>query len=82
VDGAVVKFNGCRCHLWAAMDVDSMEILAVCASRGRSMLNALTLLKRVFKACEDKPVMIVDRGPQVPVGIEVAWIGVPPRDIR
>ncbi|PUA31122.1 MAG: hypothetical protein B9J98_07750 [Candidatus Terraquivivens tikiterensis] len=63
IDEAVVKINGYRCHLWAAIDVDSREVLAVYVSRGRSMLNALIFLKRVLKACDNKPVIVVDRGP-------------------
>lgn len=55
VDEAVVKFNGCRCYLWAAVDVDSGEVLAVYASRGRSMLNALMFLKRVLRATRTGP---------------------------
>jgi len=39
------------------------EVLAVYVSRGRSILNTLIFLKRVFKACENKPVIVVDRGP-------------------
>jgi len=66
VDETVVEVNGYRCHLWAAIDVDSGEVLAVYASRGRSMLNALTFLKRVLKTCENKPVIVVDRGPWYP----------------
>jgi len=61
--GTVVKVNGYRCYLWGAIDVDSGEVLAVYVSRGRSMLNALIFLKRVLKACESKPVIVVDRGP-------------------
>jgi len=53
VDETVVKVNGCRCYLWAAIDVDSREVLAVYVSRGRSMLNTLTFLKRVLRACEN-----------------------------
>jgi len=66
VDETVVKVNGYRCYLWAAIDVDSREVLAVYISRGRSMLNALIFLKRVLKACENNPVIVVDRGPWYP----------------
>jgi len=55
VDEAVVKFNGCRCYVWAAVDVGSGEVLAVYASRGRSMLNALMFLKRVLRAARTGP---------------------------
>jgi len=61
-----IKVNGYRCYLWAAIDVDSREVLAIYVSRGRSMLNALIFLKRVLKACENNPVIVVDRGPWYP----------------
>ncbi len=30
------------------------------------MINALIFLKRVLKACENKPMIVVDRGPWYP----------------
>jgi len=48
VDETIVKVNGYRCYLWAAIDVDSREVLAVYVSKGRSILNPLTFLKMVF----------------------------------
>jgi len=66
VDETVVKFNRYRCYLWAAIDVDTREVLAVYVSRGRSMLNALAFLKKVLRACENRPVLVVDRGPWYP----------------
>jgi transposase-like protein len=34
VDEAVLKVSGQTCHLWAEIDVDTDEVLAVYASRG------------------------------------------------
>jgi transposase-like protein len=34
VDEAVLKVNGQICYLWAAVEVDTNEVLAVYASRG------------------------------------------------
>jgi putative transposase len=34
VDEAVLKVSGQACYLWAAIDVDTSEVLAVYASRG------------------------------------------------
>ena len=42
------------------------EVLAVYASRERSVARALTFLRRVLKACEGKPPVVVDRGPWYP----------------
>jgi transposase-like protein len=63
VDETILKVNGQVCYLWAAVDVDTNEILAVYASRGRGIPNAINFLRKVLDSCEGKPVIIVDRGP-------------------
>ncbi|MEM2216682.1 MAG: DDE-type integrase/transposase/recombinase, partial [Nitrososphaerota archaeon] len=63
LDETVEKVSGRIVYLWSAVDVDKGEIIAVYASRGRSIMNALTFMKRVLKACDGKPVIVVDRGP-------------------
>jgi transposase-like protein len=40
--------------LWVAIDVDTNEILAV---------YAIKFLRKVLESCEDKPVIVADRGP-------------------
>jgi len=40
-----------------------LEYLAVYASRERSVARALTFLRRVLKACDGKPLIVVDKGP-------------------
>jgi transposase-like protein len=62
VDETVLKVNGQICYLWAAIDVDTNEVLAVYASRGRGIPSAIKFLKKVLDSCEGKPV-IVDKGP-------------------
>jgi transposase-like protein len=49
--------------LWAAIDVDTNEILALYSSRGRGIPNAIKFLKMVPRSCDGKPIVIVDRGP-------------------
>jgi putative transposase len=61
VDEAVLKVSGQTCYLWAAIDVDTDEVLAVYASRG--IPSAIKFLRRVLDSCEGKPVIVVDRGP-------------------
>jgi transposase-like protein len=63
VDETVLKINGRICYLWAAIDVDTNEILAVYASRGRGLPNAIKFLKMVLRSCDGKPIVVVDRGP-------------------
>jgi transposase-like protein len=61
VDEAVLKVGGQTCYLWAAIDVDTDEVLAVYASRG--IPSAIKFLRKVLDSCECKPVIVVDRGP-------------------
>jgi transposase-like protein len=49
--------------LRALIDVDTNEMLAVYASRGRGILNAIKFLKMVLRSCDGKPIVVVDRGP-------------------
>jgi transposase-like protein len=63
VDETVVKMHGLRAYVWSAVDVDSGEILAIYALRGRNILIALKFLRMVLDRCINKPLIIVDRGP-------------------
>jgi len=60
VDEAVVEMHGLRAYVWSAVDVDSGEILAVYASRGRNMFIALKFMRMVLDRCINKPLIIVD----------------------
>jgi putative transposase len=63
VDETVVKMHGLRAYVWSAVDVDSGEILAIYASRGRNMLIAMKFLRMVMDRCINRPLVIVYRGP-------------------
>jgi len=66
VDETETKLNGEWLYLWAAINVDKKEILAIYASWQRSSLNAYIFLKKVLKACSNKPLILVDGGPWYP----------------
>ncbi len=61
VDKTVLKVNGQLYYIWAAIDVDTNEILAVHASRG--IPNTIKSLKKVLDSWDGKPVIVVDREP-------------------
>jgi putative transposase len=63
VDETVVKMHGLRAYVWSAVDMDSGEILAIYASRGRNILIAMKFLRMVLDRCIKNPLIIVDRGP-------------------
>jgi putative transposase len=60
VDEAVLKVSGQTCYLWAEIDVDTDEVLAVYASRG--ITSAIKFLRKILDPCECKPLIVVDRG--------------------
>jgi transposase-like protein len=51
VDETVLKVGGQTCYLWAAIDVDTNEVLAVYASRGRGIPSAIKFLRKVLDSC-------------------------------
>jgi putative transposase len=61
IDETVLKVKGQICYLWAAIDTN--EVLAVYASRGRVIPSAIKFLRKVLDSCEGQPVIVVDRGP-------------------
>jgi transposase-like protein len=64
VDETVVKVNGYRCFVWAAIDVETKELVAIYVSPGRSSLDAYFFLAKVKAKCKGKlPAIIVDKGP-------------------
>jgi len=63
VDEAAGKVNGREVYVWAAIDVDTGELLAIKATWSRSSLDALPFLGRVLGACTNKPVFVVEGGP-------------------
>jgi transposase-like protein len=54
--------SGQTCYLRAAIDVDTKEVLAVYASKGRGIPSAVKFLRKVLDSCEGKPLIVVDRG--------------------
>jgi len=62
VGETVVKIHGLRAYIWSAVDVDSGEILAICASWSRNILISMRFLRMVLSRCINKPLMVVDRG--------------------
>ena len=49
-------------YVWAAVDVDTFEVLHIEVSPGRSSLDALLFLRETLKYCRGQPVVLADRG--------------------
>ena len=66
IDETKTKLNGEWLYIWAAIDVDTKEILAIYASWQRSSLNAYIFIRKVLKACLNKPLILIDGGSWYP----------------
>jgi putative transposase len=62
VDETKVKINGKLFILWAAIDVQTYEVLGVWVTKGRASIEAYSFLKYVLRKCENKPKILVDGG--------------------
>ena len=64
--------------MWAAIDADTKELLAVYASYYyRSSINTLVFLRKVLDTCVGTPVVLVDWGPWYSWaldGIGIRWL--------
>lgn len=61
VDETKVKVQGRWMYVWAAIDVETWEVLHTWVSEGRSGFEALCFMRRVLEACDGLPVVYVDR---------------------
>ena len=55
IDETKLKLEKKLIFIWAAIDVDTKECLAIWASEGRTSFHAYVFLKEVLKYCENKP---------------------------
>jgi len=62
IDETKLKLENKQIFVWAAIDVDTKECLAIWASESRGSFEAYVFLKEVLKYCENKPEIVVDRG--------------------
>jgi len=62
VDEMKIEIDGQEYHVWAAVDCDTLEVLHIEVSPGRSSLNALLFLKEVLERRRSRPLVRADRG--------------------
>jgi putative transposase len=62
VDETKLEIEDEEVYVWAAVDVETFEVLHVEVSPGRSSLDALLFLKEVLRYCRGQPVVLADRG--------------------
>lgn len=63
VDETTLTVEETEGYVWAAVDVDTFEVVHLEVSPGRSDLDALLFLTQVCKRCRGNPTILVDRGP-------------------
>jgi transposase-like protein len=62
VDETILKYNGKKCYLFAALDVERNKIIHLKVYPARNALIACSFLKEVLKICEVEEI-ILDKGP-------------------
>ena len=60
IDETKIKLEKKLIFVWAAIDVDTKECLAVWASESRGSFEAYVFLREVLKYCENKPEIVVE----------------------
>ncbi len=63
IDETKVKIQGEQHIVWAAIDIQSWEVLRVWISQGRSSIEAQAFIKEALKKCKNDPKIYVDGGP-------------------
>ena len=62
VDETVLKYNGRKCYLFAALDIERSRIIHLKVYPTRNALTAHSFLKEVLRMCEIQEI-ILDKGP-------------------
>ena len=63
IDETKIKQEGKQLYLWNAIDIDDHNIIATHLSTSRTSFDAIYFLRMTLKYCENKPLILVDRGP-------------------
>ena len=63
IDETKIKIGNRYWYVWAAIDVDTWEILGVMVTKWRTSIDVIQLVRRILMYCENKPLILVDRGP-------------------
>jgi len=63
VDETKTSIDGEEHYVWAAVDCETLEVLSVEVSPGRSSLDALLFLKHVLEGCRGRPLVRAERSP-------------------
>jgi len=68
VDETKVKADGEWCYVWAAIDVETRELLAIWVSWQRNIMHAEAFLRKALLNVHKQAIFLVDKGPWYPEG--------------
>jgi putative transposase len=77
IDETKLKNKERHVLVWASIDADRRELLAVYASYYRLSINTIVFVKKVLDTCVGTPVVLVDGGPWYPWALDrmgVRWL--------
>jgi putative transposase len=61
IDETKINVQGKWMYVWAAIDIDTWEVLCTWVSQGRSGLEAISFLRKVKSLCRNRPMFYVDK---------------------
>jgi Transposase and inactivated derivatives len=70
MDETKLKLQGRDIFIWAAIDIDTKELLSIYASYQRSSINTMIFVRKVLNTCTNRPVVLVDGGPWYPWALQ------------
>ncbi len=66
IDETKVRIGKAWWYLWACIDLETREVLAVHLTTTRSHMDAYVFLAKVVRCCANRPLVYVDGGPWYP----------------
>ena len=70
IDETVVKANGEKYYVYAAIDVERNELILMRVYPSRNYLTTKLFITEVLKYCENKPKFIIDKAPWLVKALE------------
>ncbi len=70
IDETVVKANGEKYYVYAAIDVERNELILMKVYPSRNYLTTKLFIAEVLKYCENKPKFVVDKAPWLKRALE------------
>jgi putative transposase len=70
IDETVVKANGKKYYVYAAIDVERNELILMRVYTTRNYLTTKLFITEVLKYCENKPKFVIDKAPRLRKALE------------